>query len=54
LKFVHFARDNFYKQQEIYDAATSLLKLSEIKFPEKISKKELLMQFRKWENRFLK
>jgi glycosyltransferase involved in cell wall biosynthesis len=53
LKFVHFARDNFYKQQEIYDAATSLLKLSEIKFPENISKKELLLQFRKWENPFL-
>jgi glycosyltransferase involved in cell wall biosynthesis len=54
LKFVHFARDNFYEQQEIYDAATSLLKLSEIKFPENISKKDLLLQYRKWENPSIK
>lgn len=50
LKFVHFARDNFYLQQEILEAAKSLLKLNEKKFPENILKKNLLLQYRKWEN----
>jgi glycosyltransferase involved in cell wall biosynthesis len=50
LKFVHYARDNFYPQQEISDAAKSLLTLNEKKFPENILKKNLLLQYRKWEN----
>ncbi|HKR05586.1 MAG TPA: glycosyltransferase [Bacteroidia bacterium] len=50
LKFVHFARDNFYPQQEISDAAKSLLKLNEKKFSENILKKNLLLKYREWEN----
>ena len=50
LKFVHFARDHFYEQMEILEAAKSLMKLNEKKFSENISEKEMLLQFRKWEN----
>jgi len=53
LKFVHFARDNFYEQIEILDATKSLMQLSNKKFSENISKKEMLLQCRKWENPFL-
>lgn len=50
LKFVHFARDHFYAQQEIFDAATELMRLMNKKHLEKISsKKDLLLEFRKWE-----
>jgi hypothetical protein len=49
LKFVHFARDNFYAQQEISEAANLLRKLK-YSSPEKIfSKKDLLVYFRKIE-----
>ena len=50
LKFVHSARDNFYEQIEILDAAKALMKLNGKKFSENISKKEMLLEFRKWEN----
>lgn len=50
LKFVHFARDNFYKQQEITEAAKKLLELMNIEYADPITdKKELLFAFRKWE-----
>ncbi len=50
LKFVHFARDNFYPQQEISLAAISLLRLSEKNVSESILKKDLLLLYREWEN----
>ena len=49
LKFVHFARDNFYPQQEIFEAATQLMQLSGKEIAGGISKKELLLTYRKWE-----
>ncbi|MEO5572192.1 MAG: glycosyltransferase family 2 protein [Bacteroidia bacterium] len=53
LKFVHFARDHFYDPIEILDATKFLMQLHNKKFSENISKKEMLLQFRKWENPFL-
>lgn len=49
LKFVHFARDNFYAQGEIYETALQLMTLSNKKIARDISKKNLLLAYRKWE-----
>lgn len=49
LKFVHYARDHHYAQMEIGDAAAKLASLCGKKFQENISKKELLLEYRKWE-----
>lgn len=45
LKYVHFARDNYYPNIPIYDAAATLLKWNGIE--PKPTTKELLMQYRK-------
>lgn len=45
LKYVHFARDNYYPNIPIYDAATALLKTKGTE--PKHTTKELLMQYRK-------
>ena len=49
LKFVHFARDNYYPNVVIADASKELLKLQEISFNKNISKKELLLKYRRLE-----
>ncbi len=49
LKFIHHARDNFYPQQPIPDAAKELLNLSRIAFPETATSKSLLMIYRSLE-----
>jgi len=54
LKFVHFARDHFYEQQEIFSAARNLAILNEKNINGKISKKELLLEYRRWENPLIK
>jgi hypothetical protein len=47
LKFVHFARDNFYEQQEIFDVAKELMALANNKRQGNVSsKKELLHHYR--------
>ncbi len=49
LKFVHFARDNFYGKMEVTQAAKQLLESSGIEFAENASPKELLLVFRELE-----
>ncbi len=49
LKFVHFARDNYYGQQSIEAAAKDLLDTAGIEFNETITAKELLMLYRELE-----
>ena len=49
LKFVHFARDNYYGQQSIETAAKDLLEAAGIEFSETITAKELLLLYRELE-----
>lgn len=49
LKFVHFARDNFYDTEEILDAALKLIHSHQKASEKNISKKEMLLLFRQWE-----
>jgi hypothetical protein len=49
LKFVHFARDNYYGQQSIEAAARALLETAGIEFNETITAKELLLLYREVE-----
>jgi glycosyltransferase involved in cell wall biosynthesis len=49
LKFVHFARDNYYGQQSIETAAKALLENAGIEFSETITAKELLLLYRELE-----
>lgn len=49
LKFVHFARDNYYGQQSIEAAAKVLLEAAGIEFSETITAKELLLLYRELE-----
>jgi hypothetical protein len=49
LKYMHFARDNFFPSLDIAEAATQLMHLNGIYFHKIISKKDLLMHYRKWE-----
>ncbi len=49
LKFVHFARDNYYGQQSIEVAAKGLLNTAGIEFNETITAKELLLLYRELE-----
>ncbi len=49
LKFVHFARDNYYGQQSIEAAAKDLLNTAGIEFNETITAKELLLLYRELE-----
>lgn len=49
LKFVHFARDNYYGQQSIERAAKDLLVAAGIEFNETITAKELLLLYRELE-----
>jgi len=46
LKYVHFARDNFYPQINIADAVTHLIQKTGLRISS-LSKKELLLQLRK-------
>lgn len=49
LKFVHFARDNYYGQLSIEAAAKALLDTAGIEFNETITAKELLLLYRELE-----
>lgn len=49
LKFVHFARDKYYGQQSIEEAAKAMLDTAGIEFNETISAKELLLLYRELE-----
>jgi glycosyltransferase involved in cell wall biosynthesis len=49
LKFVHFARDNYYGQQSIEAAAKAMLDTAGIEFSETITAKELLLLYRELE-----
>jgi len=51
LKFVHFARDNYYPQVEIKDAATELLRADGNDVRDTVSVKELLYIYRKTEQK---
>jgi hypothetical protein len=49
LKFMHYARDNFYSNMEVSEAARALMKLSNHPVKENITTRELLLYYRKWE-----
>ncbi len=49
LKFVHYARDNFYEQIEIEIAAKALLETAGIEVSETVSARELLLTYREME-----
>jgi hypothetical protein len=49
LKFMHFARDNFYPNMEVGEAAKALMKLTKHPVKENSSQKELLLHYREWE-----
>jgi hypothetical protein len=52
LKYMHFARDNFYPSMEITEAAKELIILSGRKLPhQNLSAKELLLYYRNWERK---
>jgi glycosyltransferase involved in cell wall biosynthesis len=51
LKFVHFARDHFYAQQEIFEAAALLRRRMEDSTEKILLKKDLLVCFRKIERK---
>lgn len=47
MKFAHFARDNYYKNEKLLTSSLLLLKHLDIQFPPNASKKEILLLFRK-------
>lgn len=49
LKFVHYARDHFYPNQPVADAAIALLKQSSKEIADSISLEQLLVVYREWE-----
>jgi hypothetical protein len=50
MKFLHFARDNFYPSQPIYKEASTLFPLiSGCDVPQTASPLDLLLQYRRWE-----
>jgi hypothetical protein len=51
LKFMHYARDNFYPNIEVGEAAKALMKLTHQPVKENTSQKELLLHYREWERR---
>jgi hypothetical protein len=52
LKFIHFSRDNFYPNMEIADAAKELLRLQNVLYDTNISKKDLLLLYRRLEREY--